>query len=108
MKLSENKITWPGPKQVHRCFDGDTFSHDVIELADAPPPEGSVPLLRPVMKDGELLPAAHDTLASMRERCADGLASLPEEMRALHDHPEPPVRIGPALRALAEDLKGKL
>lgn len=108
MKLSEDKVTWPGQKQVHRVLDNGTWSHDVIELADAPAPEGSRPLLRPVMKDGELLPAAFDTLDAMRARCREQVAALPVGLRRLHDYSDPPVRIGPALRALAEVLKGKL
>jgi len=109
MKLSKNKITWPGPKQVHRVFDErGTWDHDVLELTDAPAPDRSVPLLRRVMDQGELTDASADPLDAMRARCAKGLAALPESMRRLHDHDEPPVRIGPALRALAEELKEKL
>lgn len=109
MKLSKNKITWPGPKQVHRVFAADgTWDHDVIELTDAAGPERGFPLLRRVMEDGELTDAAYDTLEAMRARCAEGLAALPASMRRLHDHGEPPVRIGPALQELADTLKAKL
>ncbi|MCB9598626.1 MAG: nicotinate phosphoribosyltransferase [Sandaracinaceae bacterium] len=109
MKLAEGKITWPGPKQVWRHHDADgTWSHDVIELADAPAPADGVPLLRPVMRGGALLPEAFDSLDAMRARCAEGLRTLPNGLRALHDYAEPPVRIGPALAAMAEELKGTL
>jgi len=107
MKLSKNKITWPGPKQVHRVSDADgRWTHDVIDLSDAPAPASSRCLLRPVMRDGVLLDSAYDDLQAMRQRCADGLASLPDGLRPLHEYDEPPVKIGPALQALAEKLKG--
>ena len=38
--------------------------------------------------------------------CAAGLATLPAGLRRLHDYDAPPVRIGPALNTLAEELKG--
>lgn len=107
IKLSEGKITWPGPKQVWRVRAADgTLDHDVLELADAPAPDGAEPLLRPVMRGGALLDAAYEPLSVMRERCAAGLATLPAGLRRLHDHDAPPVRIGPALNTLAEELKG--
>ncbi len=107
IKLSEGKITWPGPKQVWRVHDADgTWSHDVLELEDAPAPDGGRPLLRPVMRGGALLDAAYEPLSAMRERCAEGLRTLPPGLRRLHDYDAPPVRIGPALMALAEELKG--
>lgn len=107
MKLSEGKITWPGPKQVWRVHDPEgRFTEDVIELDGAPGPQGSRALLRPVMRAGALLPAAYEPLAAMRARCAEGLAALPEELRRLHDFADAPIRFGPALRALTDSLKG--
>lgn len=108
MKLSKNKVTWPGPKQVHRVYGEDgKLAKDVIELADAPPPPGASvrPLLVPIMRDGELVPHDHSADRA-RARCAEELAALPDSLRALHDHPTPPVEIGPALNALAEELRG--
>ncbi len=107
MKLSKDKITWPGPKQVHRVTDASgRWTHDVIDLSDAPAPPSSRCLLRPVMRDGVLLDGAYDDLAAMRARCAEGIAMLPDGLRPLHGHDEPPVTIGPALSALAQKLKG--
>ncbi|MCA9606846.1 MAG: nicotinate phosphoribosyltransferase [Myxococcales bacterium] len=107
IKLSEGKITWPGPKQVWRVSAPDgTLDHDVLELADAPGPDGATPLLRPVMRGGAFLDDAYEPLSVMRERCAAGLATLPAGLRRLHDYDAPPVHIGPALNALAETLKG--
>jgi hypothetical protein len=44
------------------------------------------------------------SLASARERCRRDLAALPEGLRRLSGFDAPPVEMGPALRALAEEL----
>lgn len=106
MKLAEGKVTWPGAKQVFRHMDGQTLSHDVIERADADAP--GAPLLVPMMRDGALVAdEASRSLAAARARCAEGLASLPEGLRRLHDFDAPPTRVGPRLRALADSIRGQ-
>ncbi|HEY8430852.1 MAG TPA: nicotinate phosphoribosyltransferase [Sandaracinaceae bacterium] len=109
MKLSEGKVTWPGAKQVYRVYEGDTIARDVIELADAAPPPGErvEPLLVPVMRRGALVEGLDLSIASARERCARGLASLPAELRKLHGFAPPPTEIGPALRRLADELRAE-
>jgi nicotinate phosphoribosyltransferase len=114
MKLSEGKVTWPGPKQVWRVLDaGGTLARDVVELADADAPgapEGGrvEPLLVEVMRDGEVVAdEATLSLAAARERCARQLAALPEDLRSRHDFSPPPTVIGPALRALATRLRAE-
>lgn len=49
-KLSPEKQTLPGFKQVYRFAD-----HDLLTLASAPPPAGGEKLLRQVMADGQPL-----------------------------------------------------
>ncbi len=111
MKLSEGKITWPGAKQVYRRFDASgTLVGDVLELADAPPPEapegGRVEgLLRPVMRDGQVVDRDAIALDAARQRCIDGLAALPPALRALHGFAPPPTAIGPGLQAMADALQ---
>jgi nicotinate phosphoribosyltransferase len=114
MKLSEGKVTWPGPKQVYRTRDRNgKLVRDVIELAsaDAPPtPDGGSvePLLVPMMRAGELVLDAPLSLEGARARCAAGLASLPPELTRLSDFAAPPTTIGPALAQLAETIKKQL
>lgn len=112
MKLSEDKATWPSPKQVWRFVDADgRLVEDRIELADAPrppvAPDGSVkPLLVEVMRDGAVVADAPTlSLTAARERCARGLASLPEGLRRLDGFDPPPTTIGPALQAQADELR---
>lgn len=98
-KRSEGKATWPGRKQVYRCYDtAGVCTGDTLALVDDASP--GVPLLAPVMRDGRLVGATPD-LAAARERARCELARLPEPQRGLGDAPPYPVAVTPALRALA-------
>jgi nicotinate phosphoribosyltransferase len=110
MKLSEGKVSWPGEKQVFRVYDeNDRVERDAIELAGAAPPSGArvEPLLVPIMRKGELVPAAQLSLAGARERCARGLASLPDELKKLSGFAPPPTEIGPALTRMADAIRAE-
>jgi len=94
LKLSQGKATWPSAKQVFRVEEGGRFSHDVIGLADEPPPAGARPLLETVMSGGRRL--VRGTLAEARERCAAERRSLPARPYE--------VRFSPALGDLREQV----
>jgi nicotinate phosphoribosyltransferase len=103
MKLSKDKITLPGRKQVYRFRNGDgTFGKDVIALADEPA-EGE-PMLIKVMEQGKLtyrLPA----LGEIRIFAAENLAQLPQKYKALTNAPLYPVELSAKLQNLVEVLK---
>jgi nicotinate phosphoribosyltransferase len=84
LKLSPGKATWPGDKQVYRLRGADgRFARDVLALRDEPGPEGGAePLLRTVMAGGRRVEDAPG-LATIRERCAQQVAALPETLRGL-------------------------
>lgn len=105
IKLSADKITLPGRKQVHRVAgDGGRILHDVLDLEDAEPPPGSRAVLEPVMRDGRRI-APPDPIDTLRERCRAALDTLPPRLRALEPTGPPyEVRVGPALDALARKL----
>ncbi|HXH05081.1 MAG TPA: nicotinate phosphoribosyltransferase [Vicinamibacterales bacterium] len=103
MKLSADKQTWPGRKQVWRFVEGGRMVRDVIALAEDEGPRGAEPLLVPVMKDGRRLIDA-TPLAELRDRAADRIAQLPAAVRALHSPAAYPVEHAPSLAALAERL----
>jgi nicotinate phosphoribosyltransferase len=111
MKLSEGKVTWPGAKQVYRRFDASgRLVDDVLELADAEapsaPPGGRVQgLLVPVMREGQVITPDAIELGASRQRCIEGLAALPDELRRLQGFAAPPTVIGPALQAMADALR---
>ena len=104
MKLSPGKATDPGAKQVHR---GPSITADLLTLADEPAPEGTEPLLLPVMSDGRRT-GPPDTVARARERLARDLARLPREAKALVDPVPPTVSRSAAVRGLTRKLQRDL
>lgn len=91
VKLSLEKETWPGPKQVWRAPDGD-----LVAAVDEPAPPGSVPLLQPVMRNGQRLTEA-TPLTRLRWSCRRQVSQLPVEVRRLHGARSWPVRHSEAL-----------
>lgn len=102
LKLSAEKATWPGAKQVWRVSEGEHFVEDSIGLQEEPTPPGAVPLLQPVMVQGRRLHS--ESLAEVRQRATAQRLSLPPAVRRLRG-PEPyPVRFSPALEDLRRSL----
>lgn len=106
MKLSKDKITLPGRKQVYRFTDRDgAFKKDVIALADE---HADVePLLVKVMEKGKLtykLPA----LTQIRETATESLAKLPKKYKVLTNASVYPVELSDKLLNLIEALKQQL
>jgi nicotinate phosphoribosyltransferase len=102
LKLSAQKQTLPGPKQVFRYLDGDgRFRHDVIGSADEKPTEGGVPLFRDAMKNGQLLESAAG-LETLRDRFRISYAALPERHKALSEPEFYDVQVSPKLNSLRE------
>ena len=97
LKLSKDKATEPGRKQVFRGPGGDT-----IGLRDEPIPERCEPMLVPVMRDGRRAGPRRDLDVARRLFEAD-LVRLPEEAKRLND-PRPP---RPALSEALKTLTGE-
>ena len=104
VKLSEDKVTLPGRKQVFRnADDGGELRGDVLALEDEQIGDGR-PMLQPVMREGRRVAAA-EPLAALRDRCRVSLAALPPRLRELEAEPPPyDVRTSPALDALVRQL----
>jgi nicotinate phosphoribosyltransferase len=102
VKLSADKRTLPGRKQVFRNFDDDAMTHDVIAHHDET--LRGAPLLKQVMKRGVRL-ASPEPLAETRARCRAEIARLPAALRALAPA-EPPYRVevSPALSTFERDV----
>jgi nicotinate phosphoribosyltransferase len=80
-KFSEDKVTYPGTKQVFRFSDKKAkFQRDLIACAGENYPEAE-PLLELVMKGGE--PVADRSLADVRMHAKEQLSRLPSELRAI-------------------------
>jgi nicotinate phosphoribosyltransferase len=111
-KFSQEKITYPGRKQVFR-FSGreGNFSEDVIGL-DVESFPGSNPLLIPVMRQGRRLEGAQKdsangaALRAARERLLDGRARFSEHVLALGEAQPPfPVRYSARLEELHDQVR---
>ncbi|HEX2200864.1 MAG TPA: nicotinate phosphoribosyltransferase [Gammaproteobacteria bacterium] len=102
-KRSEGKATWPGRKQVYRYCDGQgRLAYDLLTLEADPHP--GEPLIKPVMRAGKRL-TSPESLSQIRNRLAEGLASLPERLRSLEQATPPyEVRVSEAIQRLAAQV----
>jgi nicotinate phosphoribosyltransferase len=100
-KRSEHKLTWPGPKQVHRRRDPvGRFRGDCIALADEG--DDGEPLLVQVMAQGEII-QPQPTLEEARAHLQDQLRQLPTALKALDAEPSYPVAVSAGVRRLAAE-----
>jgi nicotinate phosphoribosyltransferase len=97
LKLSSEKATLPGSKQVWRRTDGGFLTGDVVTLAGEAPPESAEPLLEPAMVGGRRLGAG--SLQAARGRAASQRGMLSPAHRALEPKPYP-VEIAPSVQEL--------
>jgi nicotinate phosphoribosyltransferase len=106
MKLSHDKNTLPGRKQVYRFKTKDgVFSKDVIALADEPfDGEG---LLVEVMQNGKLT-SPLPSLEQIRRAASENLSALPDQYHALTNAPVYPVELSQKLQKQIETTKFQL
>lgn len=97
VKLAGEKSTWPGKKEVYRH---PHWQEDVIQLAHEPRPENYQRLLRPVMRNGEMIPGSLPPLSEIRELAQQNLQQLPDKYRSLSVETPYPVRFSDGLQSL--------
>ena len=109
IKLSKDKASYPGFKQVYRFRDARSglFSHDVLAAADEARPEAGEPLLEPVMEGGRRT-SVSPSLEEIRRRAHEQAQSLPPKYRSLRGAPEYPVRVSRELQSRYESLARKI
>ncbi|MGH9523368.1 MAG: nicotinate phosphoribosyltransferase [Terriglobales bacterium] len=100
IKLSGEKTTLPGAKQVFRISRDGAFDYDLIACAGEQAPGGE-PLLKLVMQSGKRTHAAR-SLRDVQRYAREQLARLPEELRRSKDPAAYRVDISPELRRLQE------
>jgi nicotinate phosphoribosyltransferase len=106
MKLSKDKITIPGRKQVYRFKNGDgTYKKDVIALSDET--ATGEPLLVKIMEKGKLT-YKMPTLTEIRANAAENLKKLPSQYHTLTNAPAYPVELSQKLQTLTETLKAQI
>jgi nicotinate phosphoribosyltransferase len=103
-KLSTDKSTIPGAKQVFRYAEHD----EIACMWECPPYQDHrhpVALLRPVVSGGALVEPLPDAHAA-RRHCAESLPELPRAVRTLFDAKQPyPVQHSAELRKLTRQAR---
>jgi len=100
-KRSEGKETWPGRKQVYRCYKDGKMAYDIVCLKDELS-EGKE-LLKKYMECGKRtqgLPSIHE----IRDYVMAQLDELPGYLKSLDKEREYPVFISEGLRRCSEEL----
>ena len=107
MKLSTNKLTLPGRKQVYRYKDsGGNYMRDVIALASETIDDAE-PLLVNVMSEGKLTYAL-PSLNQIRLFASENLSKLPEKYKAITEVETYPVELSQNLQTLSKILREKI
>ena len=106
VKIAGPKTTWPGKKEIYRH---PKWEEDIVQLVHEPHLEHYQRMLRPVMRNGEMIPGSLPPLSEIRELAQQNLQMLPEQYRAFTVEEPYPVRFSEGLQALrkqAEQLIG--
>src|SRR3989454_2453131 len=102
VKIAGPKTTWPGKKEIYRH---PQWEEDIIQLAHEPRPNDYHRLLRPVMRNGEMIPGSLPPLSEIRELAQQNLKMLPSRYRALSVEEPYPVRFSEGLQALRKQAE---
>lgn len=106
MKLSPGKRSLPGRKQIFRQFHDGVAVRDVIAREDER--YSGVPLLEPVMRDGEIVKAP-SSLGEIRDHARAAMAALPADVRGLAPCASPyPVTISLRLVEYEREVEASL
>ncbi len=105
LKLSADKATMPGCKQVFRLTGrAGEYRGDVIgRLGDTPPEHDATELLEVVMSDGRRTSPPPE-LTELRQACLDSVAKLPEPHRRIHSPATYPVTLSDTLKRLQSQV----
>ncbi len=106
MKLSKDKITLPGRKQVYRFKNEEGFfEKDLIALSDEK--VNGEPLLVKVMEKGKLI-FNLPTINEIRAKAEENVSKLPAEFKVLTNAPVYSVELSQKLQNLIETTKSQL
>jgi nicotinate phosphoribosyltransferase len=102
-KFSEEKVYWPGRKQIFRFSEGGKYHHDLLACAKEDYPEASS-LLELVMQEGHRLTPA-PSVKQIRQRALANIACMPERYHALRGAPDYPVEKSEQLDQLLDEVR---
>lgn len=103
MKESDNKLTYPGRKQIFRTKVNGQIESDRLGLQDEVVRDNERGLLQIIMQNGKNLRSS-STLEQIRQRTAASVASLPRNVRQISDPDSFSVKISPALESLRQSV----
>ena len=105
IKISEEKLTLPGIKQVYRIYDNDgKFKTDVLSLENEPPPSNSESLLFQIVKNGELMKEL-PKLDDIQKFYLENIKKLPDSYKKLEEAHIFELHISKKLQQLTKSLK---
>ena len=117
IKLSKDKGTYPGPKQVWRLADSTgKYIRDVISLAGESEPEieqggTAFALLKPVMRRGEIVDRRNPGIAGLnplRDRTLQELERLQSDLLSLETESRYPVSFSDDLEKARDKIESQL
>jgi len=107
IKTSEDKLTYPGKKQIYRIYNEQgKFKEDVLSLDNEKAPPNSETLLMPVMKQGILITVLPE-LNKIQQYYYENIEKLPNIFKELEENPIFKVRISKKLSELTNSLTEK-
>ena len=107
IKISEDKLTYPGKKQIYRIIDKKgKFKEDILMLDDEIPPPNSEALLIPVLNKGKLVSELPE-LNEIQQGYLNMINKLPEDYKVLEENHIFNLRISQKLEELINSLKKK-
>ena len=116
MKGATGKVTYPGRKQIFRQLDQhgqwvsdrlDLMSDPAPHSTTATPTPNHLPLLQPVMQNGQRL-TQPESLDAIAQRTQTSVAQLPPSIRQL-DHAQPPIpTLSDPLQTLTDQTRQRI
>jgi len=107
MKISEDKLTYPGKKQIYRIYNKQgEFIEDLLTLDSEPAPPNSEALLIPVMKKGSLITELPN-LNNIQQYYIENIKKLPPKFKELNEDYVFNVKISKKLSELTNSLTEK-
>ncbi len=107
MKLSSNKLTYPGCKQIFRTMVNGQIQQDRLGLKDEITQDNEQDLLELVMQGGKRLQSS-ETFATISQRTANSVASIPAPSRQINNPKSIRVNISTALQSLCQSVANQI
>lgn len=105
IKVSEEKLTYPGKKQVYRIYNKEgMFKEDILSLENEPVLPNSEALLIPIMKNGEII-ATIPNLDEIQAFYLENIKKLPDSYKKLEKTQVSKVKVSEKLQQLTDSLK---